>query len=102
MRRVVAGTGALGAVLAFGGSVVALLGSGEPGAELARGLGAMGMSVVGLAGALAAGVRLRTGAVLMGASAVGGVLLEPELYLVGGVLLAAAVAVAVLVGAAEA
>ena len=95
-------TGALGAVLAFAGSVVALFGSGEPGAELTRGLAAMGMSVVGLTRALAVGVRLRMGAVLMAASAVGGVLLEPEFYLVGAVLLAAAVAVAVLVGAAEA
>ncbi len=97
MRRVVAMTGALGAVLAFAGSVVGLFGSGE----LARGLAAMGMSVVGLTGALAVGQRLRAGAVLMATSALGGVLLEPEFYLVGAVLLAAAVAVAVLVGAAE-
>ncbi len=102
MRRVVAVAGALGAVLAFAGSVVALLGSGEPGAELGRGLGAMAASVVGLSGALAVGGRLRVGTVLMAASAVGGVLLEPEFYLVGAVLLAAAVAVAVLVGAREA
>ena len=101
MRRVVAMTGALGAVLAFAGSAVALFGSAGPGAELARGLAAMGMSVVGLTGALAVGQRLRAGAVLMATSALGGVLLEPQFYLVGAVLLAAAVAVAVLVGAAE-
>ena len=101
MRRIVSMIGALGAVLAFGGAIVALLGTGEPGEEMARGLGALGMAVVGLAGAVASGARLRTGMMLMAASALGGVLREPDLYLVGAVLLAAAVAVGLRVGVAE-
>ena len=100
MRRIVAMTGAFGAVMAFFGSLVAVLSGGGgtlPGAadgdtQLARGVGAAGMSVLGLAGALVVGARLRTGAVLMAASAVGGLLLVFSFYIVGAVLLAAAVA----------
>ena len=93
--------GLVDAIPPAGGAVGGLVGTGEPGEEMGRGVGALGMAVVGLAGAVASGARLRTGMMLMAASALGGVLLEPDLYLVGAVLLAAAVAVGLRVGVAE-
>ena len=109
MRRIVAMTGAFGAVMAFFGSLVAafsggvgILSGAADGAQLARGVGAAGMSVLGLAGALVVGARLRTGAVLMAASAVGGRLLALSFYIVVAVLLVAAVAMALRSSADEA
>ena len=59
-------------------------------------------AVLGLAGALVVGARLRTGAVLMAASAAGGLLLALSFYIVGAVLLVAAVAMALRSSADEA
>ena len=89
MGKLIAGTGAFGALMALIGALLAITG----GAASALALGA---ALAGLTGAVISASRHRTGAVLMAAAAIVGIALAPLYLAAGSVLLLTAASMAFL------
>ena len=102
MGTIVALVGTFGSAMAFFGALMALFtgglgvisGADEAGSLAGRSFGAVAAAFMGLAGSVVARTRLRVGASTLLASAVLGVLLIWWFYLVGAVLMLAAVGIA--------
>ena len=94
MGKLIAGTGAFGALMALIGALLAITG----GAASALALGA---ALAGLAGAVISASRHRTGAVLMAAAAIVGIALAPLYLAAGSVLLLTAASMAFLGATSE-